>query len=126
MRRNDVVWLKEEPGVYWSFYGRVIRIIDDKALWICTGKHIHLTPIDKLEVVDYVGKWEYAPDGIVKYFKRDADGFIIFSANSIRYQRKPRFEYMPSLRKLKQYASHFHGRNVWKTPLDYEYLCLED
>lgn len=65
MRRNDVVRLKDD-GV---FFGRIIRIIDDKALWICSGLHIHLTPLDRLEKTDYKGylEWAAGRDDIV-YF----------------------------------------------------------
>jgi hypothetical protein len=128
MRRNDVVMIAK-PDLY-RLYGRVVRIIGDKALWICCGLHIHLTPISMLEKVDYVGTWEWANDsenGMVNYYYKDQSlpGWPDFSRPP-RWRRPVRFQYMPTLRKLKQMATRYHKRNVWKTPLDYEYLTRED
>lgn len=121
MRRNDVVRLKNDG----FFFGRVIRIIDDKALWICCGLHFHLTPIKDLEVTNYKGKMEWTnSDGVMYYYHRDKDGFLDFD-RGIKYKRPARFIHMTTLRKLKQRATGYHGRNVWKTPLDYEFLITE-
>lgn len=119
MRRNDVVISKNRD--LHAFYGRVIRIVGDHALWVDCGLNFCLTPIDQLEVVDYKGRYEWAPDGRVNYYHRDKNGNI-FDLSCIKYSREPRFERMPTLRKLKQRASVYAGRNAWKTSLDYEYL----
>jgi hypothetical protein len=123
MKRNDVVMIAK-PDLY-RLYGRIVRIIDDKALWICCGLHIHLTPISMLEKVDYVGTWEWChSDEVVNYYHKDKDGYP--TSWVPRWSRPPHFQYMPTLRKLKQMASRYHKRNVWKTPLDYEFLTKED
>jgi len=117
MRRNDIIMFKEVD--MYRFYGRVVRIIEDKALWICCGLHIHLTPIEDLEVVDYKGKPEWSVDGEIHYYHKDKTGWPDFER--VRWSRPAdRWTYMPTIRKLKQAASRYHGRNVWKTPLDYE------
>ena len=95
MRRNDIVRLPEG----W-FYGRVIRIIKDKvngdkAFWVDCGLNFNLTPVSKLEMDGYKGRI-------------DSDS--------------ERFVPMTSLRKLKQRASKYHGKDAWNTPLDYEYM----
>lgn len=122
MRRNDVV-MKSREDMY-RFYGRVVRIVGDKALWICCGLHIHLTPVKDLEVVDYKGRIEWCPweDGMKPYYHKTKDGWPDWER--IKYKRPAdRFERMPTLRKLKQMASRYHGKNVWKTPLDYKSLA---
>lgn len=125
MRRNDVVSYKNSEG--FCFYGRIVRIVEDKALWICCGLHIHLTPLVDLEKHDYSGKMEWTPD-------RDENGkhIVVYSTykwydenveeTKVKFVRPARMQYMPSLRKLKQRASRHHGPNVWNTPLDYEYM----
>jgi len=120
MKRNSIV-MTNKVDMY-RFYGRIVRIIDDKALWICCGLHIHLTPLKDLEhVTDYVGSPEWSTDGMKTYYHRDKDGWPDFSR--VKFQRPAHlFNRMTSLRKLKQLASRYHGRNVWKTPLDYESL----
>ena len=118
MRRNDVVIYKNVES---RFYGRVVRKIgDDSVMWICCGLHIHVTKVDDLEVVDYVGRPEFAPSGTVRYFNRRPDGRLDFS--SVKFERPPRFEFMTSLHKLKKSAARYHGKNVWKTPIDYEFI----
>ncbi|AUZ94998.1 hypothetical protein FDI40_gp216 [Agrobacterium phage Atu_ph07] len=111
MKRNDVVYLKDEK--YFSFYGRIVRIIGDRALWINTKGEVYLTFISRLEKVDYNGKWEY------KYTSPSNLDFMI----SLWIP-------MPTLRKLKQRASFHNGkyvkkmkkflvwRGAWNTPLN--------
>ena len=78
------------------FYGRVIRTLPDGyVLWLCCGLHFHINHVDELE----------------------ADGYKGFMSNS-----EGRFIHMTTLRKLKQRATRYHGRNVWNTPLDYEFI----
>lgn len=121
LRRNDIVMMKTDNDSYYPFYGRIVRIIGDKALWICSGLHIHLTPSSKLEKMNYKGKMEWTiTPGKVNYYDRDEDGFLIFE--KIKFSRPPRFVRMTTLRKLKQRASRYHGRNIWKTPLNYEFM----
>lgn len=95
MRHNSVVRLKDN----W-FYGRVVRMLpDDKVLWICCGKYIHIS--DKKNLIE--------------------DGYKGMSPYS-----SGRWIPMTSLRKLKQIATKYHGRNVWKTPLDYEFISYDN
>lgn len=129
MRRNDVVRYKENG----CFYGRIIRIIDNKALWICCGLHFHLTPLENLQKEDYKGREEWSPsgDGKVQYFERDKDGNTVYldeewSVPSVKFTRPVRFIRMTTLRKLKQRATRYHGKNVWKTPIEYEYIKVYD
>lgn len=123
MRRNDVVMLKE-PDMYRS-YGRIVRIIGDRALWIDCGRFINFTALVDLEVVDYKGRIEWSSDGTRTYFHRGADNWPDFSR--VKFERPAdHFERMPSLRKLKQMASRYAGKNAWKTPLNYEHLVKEN
>ena len=115
MKRNDIVIYKTG-----GFYGRVISIVGNKAFWICSGKHFHLTDIDLLEVHDYKGSWEWSADGpVMKYWKKAKCGLPTYE---LKFERPLRFYRMPTLRKLKQKASKYHGRKVWKTPLDYGFI----
>lgn len=121
MKRNDVV-MEAKPDQY-RFYGRIVKIIGEKALWICTGRHIHLTPLKDLEKVDYKGIQEWgASDGWIRYFERNKNGQLDFE--KVKYKRPPHFDRMPTLRKLKQMASRYHGRNVWNTSLYYDRIIL--
>ena len=111
MRRNDVVMLAE-PDMY-RFYGRVVKFLDDKTvLWICCGLHLNVSKVSELEVVEYAGKKE-----IVKVYRRtggkDGLGYPArdYGAPSLEIER---FRRMPSLRKLKQRASRYAGRSVWR------------
>lgn len=131
MRRNDVVMYTNGDGAPFGFYGRVVRRVDaDHVLWICTGKDIHVTNIKHLTVMDYVGKWEWSntwndkDEAIIQYYERDETGYPIWS--QVKFVRPVRYHYMPSLRRLKQRASRHHKRNVWKTPLDYEYIYRKE
>jgi len=118
MRRNDVVSYK---GGGYAFPGRIIkRIGSDRVMWLCCGLHFHVTKIDDLEILDYKGRFEFAPDGKVTYYKRRGNGRHNYS--KIKFERKPHFFHMTSLRKLKQRASQHHGRDAWKTPEDYEFI----
>lgn len=118
MRRNDVVTYKD--GNY-PFYGRVVRRVEPgSVLWICNGLHIHLSRIADLSVQSYKGKSEYMPGMLISYFNRHPDGTLNFS--SVKFQRPARFIPMPSLRRMKQLASRFHGKDAWKTSLDYEFI----
>lgn len=95
MRRNDIVYDKTDNAP-WIYYGRIVRLIDSEtALWINCNREIHITRLENLVKVDgYKGKWE--PRGDFEYWVP-----------------------MPTLRRLKQMASMWHERNVWKTTLDY-------
>ena len=111
MKRNDVVYLKEEQ--YFSFYGRIVRIIGDRALWINTKGEVYLTFISKLEKSTYKGRWDwkYLPSTGVDYTTQ------VWTP-------------MPTLRNLKQRASFHNGkynrkmkkflvwRDAWNTPLN--------
>ncbi len=124
MRRNDIV--RQNSDGY--FFGRVIRVLDSEAvLWICSGLHIHVTPMSDLVVENdyrgYVDKRDYYPktkwqNGMPKY-EVDADGNEIYPKPYLTVHRIVR---MTSLRRMKQRASRYHGRNVWKTSLDYEFI----
>lgn len=120
MRRNDVVTFKD--GSY-SFYGRIVKRVDpDHVMWICSGLHIHVSKDSDLEVQDYKGKNEYMPGMTINYFNRHPNGDLNFS--SIKFQRPARFIPMTSLRRLKQRASRFHGKDAWNTSMDYKYLRI--
>jgi hypothetical protein len=118
MRRNDVVTFKD--GNY-AFYGRIVkRVGPDHVMWICSGLHIHVSKVSELEVQAYKGKSEFMPGLSINYFHRHPNGELNFSA--IKFQRPARFIPMTSLRRLKQMAARFHGRDAWNTSTDYEYL----
>lgn len=118
MKRNDVVCLK---GGASTLYGRIVRRVgDDSFLWICCGLHIHIDRQEDLEVVDYKGRPEFSTDGVIEYFHRGRDGWPDFSRK--KFSRPTFFIPMPTLRELKQSASRYHGRNVWKTPEDYDFI----
>lgn len=118
MRRNDVVTFKD--GTY-AFYGRVVkRVHPDSVMWICTGLHIHISKITDLAVQSYKGTSEYIPGMSISYFHRHLDGTLNFS--SVKFQRPARFLPMPTLRRLKQMASRFHGTDAWRTTLTYPFI----
>jgi len=85
LRRNDVVLVR--PDQMYSFYGRVVRMIDpDHAEVICCGKHCETYPLSDL-------KGDNAYKGYV--------------------DRRGVWNRMPTLRKLKQMAA-FYNPEVWK------------
>lgn len=123
VKRNDVVMFADER--MYRFYGRVIRKVGtDRVLWICCGLHFHLSKIEDLVVDnDYKGYLEYSGHGdVVKYFERDG----MWNTDVVKFERPKRFIRMTTLRKLKQRATQYHGRNVWRTPLDYEFLQVHE
>ncbi len=93
MKRNDVVSEKSKDG--WCPYGRVWKTVDkDHVLVIFCTKDFGVYRKDDLEVHDYKGRWNE------------------------RYTRSlgshERYLEMPTLRQLKQAASHYAGRTVWR------------
>lgn len=117
MRRNDVVFRKSDDFI---LYGRVNRFIDSETVeWICCGKDINIDKIEDLEVIDYKGRCQSRT-----FYHRDKDGEIVYGLNedgTKDYNSGKeiklflmRFYPMPSLRRLKQIASRYHGRNVWR------------
>ncbi|TLX16245.1 hypothetical protein [Rhizobium sp. MHM7A] len=105
----------------YPFYGRVVRQVEpDSVLWICSGLHIHIPRISDLAVQACKGRSEYMPGMSITYFNRHPDGTLNFS--SMKFQRPARFLPMPSLRRMRQLASCFHGRDPWKTSLDYQFI----
>lgn len=122
MRRNNIVRYADERS--W-FYGRVIKLVgDDSVMWLCSGLHFHVSKMSELVVCDYKGSPEWAPEGSIRYYHRKPDGSIDFTR--IKFERKPRFDRMTSLKTLKRRATRYHGRNVWKTPEDYEFIRRAD
>lgn len=67
------------------FYGRVVKTFKDYVLVIDTGQYIVKYRRDQLDVVNYKGSYDRV---------------------------KKRFDRMPTLRKLKQRASHYNS-TVW-------------
>jgi hypothetical protein len=123
MKRNDVV-LYRENGV---MYGRVVRFVDpETVLWICNGRHIHVTKIIDLVVTDYKGVREWTGSEDLKTYYQWSKGSQPWKGARKKFERPARFDHMTSLRKLKQKASFYHHENAWKTPLDYEYLTRRD
>lgn len=111
IKRNTVVRLVDG----W-LYGRVVRVIDTyHVMWICCGRNIHIDHVGDLIADGYSGNMEFSPtaNGIIPYRSND---------NTIKFSRAARFVPMTSLRKLKQRCTRYHGRNVWKTPVEYEYI----
>ena len=118
MKRNDVVYLKDEK--YFSFYGRIVRIIGDRALWINVKGEIYLTFVLRLNTIDYKGRWDYHRN-----------------SNGIDYTTQV-WTPMPTLRKLKQRASIRNGRynrkrkqflvcrDAWNTPLNSDNFYEKD
>lgn len=100
IKRNTVIREKDR----W-FYGRVIKTLPDgTVLWICCGLHFHVSRTEDLIADGYKGRWD--------------SGYLC--------DQKPKFAHMTTLRKLKQRATRYHGRNVWNTPLDYRYIERND
>ena len=134
MRRNDIVEWTKPNGSPYSFYGRICRIEGDKALWFCTGKHIHLTPLRELVLSDYKGRMEWTGESgsMVVYYEKDNDCNFVYVdepdedgtqwVRKVKFVRPVRFFRMPTLRQLKRMAARYAGRSAWKTPLDYEFL----
>lgn len=114
LKRNDIVC---EKDVDWVVYGRVNRVIDAETVeWIDCCKHINISKMSDLTLAnDYKGFWMS-----VKVFNRDKDGNIIYldgwmdDESLICSFMQDRFVRMPTLRKLKQIASNYAGRNVWR------------
>lgn len=112
MKRNDIV-RKDADG--W-FYGRVVRVLDpETVLWICCGLHIHVTKKEALVVDNAYGGFIERKTVYAKGNHKGIGGDEHISETS-------RLRRLPTLRRLKQLASRYHGRNVWRTALDYEFL----
>jgi predicted metal-dependent HD superfamily phosphohydrolase len=89
LRRNDVVLVD-------SMYGRVISRIDDTHVRVIDcGKYDQVLADADLEASDYNGTWAWGVD----------------FEGSLR-NRFPVYNYMPTLRKIKQIASGYN--DVWK------------
>lgn len=128
MRRNDVVYKQE--NTYYSSYGRIVRIIGYKALWIDCDGVIKINAIVDLETVKYTGRLEWTPfsdengNPVMYNFHKNVDvkWDDIGRPTNPKFCRRLRFIRMPTLRKLKQISSRRNGKNAWRTSLDYEYI----
>lgn len=128
MKRNDIV---RHDADGW-FYGRVVRMLTpDTALWICCGRNLNVSKASDLIVdnaykgyVDTVTCYSRSargPGGMLR-IETDGEGWASGPSPSFVTERRRR---LPSLRKLKQRAARYHGRNVWKTAKDYRFLSGE-
>lgn len=114
LKRNDIVC---EKDVAWVVYGRVNRVIDAETVeWIDCCKQINISKMSDLVLAnDYKGRHEE-----IRIYNRDRYGEIIYPDNwmndeNVLYKLVfNRFYRMPTLRKLKQRASHYAGRNAWR------------
>ncbi|QDJ96259.1 hypothetical protein Xoosp13_72 [Xanthomonas phage Xoo-sp13] len=80
MKRNDIVFSKEEQQNGWILYGRVWKVLKDgRLVVVCGGSHVSIYNPDELVLSDYKG-----------------------------YFRRGRWVPMDSLKRLKLYASMFN------------------
>lgn len=114
LKRNDIVC---EKDVSWVVYGRINRVIDAETVeWIDSCKQINISKMSDLVLSnDYKGRHEE-----IRIYKRDRYGEIIYPDNwngeigVLLKMEIHRFRRMTTLRKLKQRASHYAGRNAWR------------
>ena len=132
MKRNDVVIWTKPNGHEYAFFGRISRIEGDMAIWFCVGCRIHFTPISELTVYGYKGRSEWTIDSdeegkpVKIYYHKDRNGDIVPEryefglpiGSKVKFIRPTRYYYLPSLRKLKQLASRYGGREAWKTSIN--------
>lgn len=114
LKRNDIVC---EKDVSWVVYGRVNRVIDAETVeWIDCCKQINISKMSDLVLSnDYKGFSD-----TIRVYNCDEFGNIIYPDNwngdigVLLKMEIHRFRHMTTLRKLKQRASHYVGRNAWR------------
>lgn len=105
IKRNSIVSDERENRGGWTPFGRVVKIKSGMAFVIFCTRDSAWIPIDKLKVHDYKGRWErkYLPS---YWQKPDKDWEE--AEEHVYYVWFP----MPTLRKLKQMASHYNPK-IW-------------
>lgn len=94
LRRNDIVYMKDEQG-FWAPYGRVWKRIGDRVAVILCTRDVHVRPPEAFQRVIYKGRWDTRFD----------------AARGERVQTY--FRRMATLRQLKRMAAYYHPE-VWR------------
>lgn len=103
MRRNRIVYEKADSG-HWTPYGRVNKVFKDgsvQVIW-CT-KQVRTYQPDELVVVhNYNGRYDY------DYRNGYTDEELLLYTGTT-FRPMPRFNRMPTLRRLKQWVRRMGG-----------------
>lgn len=99
IKRNSVVFDKNDNTAHWTPYGRVITIKDGKALVVNVLRELDWYDLDALEEVHYTGRWDkrYLKSYWTLEDRTNEEDHVFYI-----------WHRMSTLRQLKQKAQYYH------------------